>query len=164
MRCGLLGALFRASKPALARSRRRFVWPTPAAPSQGRPFYEHLGDGHVYSCAVCRVPIVRKEALLSKVRVGRVAFIEGVLSQPLNDVLPEPYFPFPPRQADGVMLQRQPCAGFPCALWQGLSLPPRGKCVYRCALGRLSCVETPASSGAGSGANLVSPCLTTHVV
>uniref|UniRef100_A0A7R9VRM0 Protein yippee-like n=1 Tax=Chlamydomonas euryale TaxID=1486919 RepID=A0A7R9VRM0_9CHLO len=32
----------------------------------GRPFYEHLGDGHVYSCAVCRVPIVRKEALLSK--------------------------------------------------------------------------------------------------
>jgi hypothetical protein len=31
----------------------------------GRPFHEHL-EGHVYACAVCRVPVVRKEALLSK--------------------------------------------------------------------------------------------------
>ncbi|KAG1661193.1 hypothetical protein FOA52_005999 [Chlamydomonas sp. UWO 241] len=30
----------------------------------GRPFFERL-DGHIYSC-VCGVPIVRKEALLSK--------------------------------------------------------------------------------------------------
>lgn len=32
----------------------------------GRPFYEYLGDGLVYSCAVCRVPLAKKEALLSK--------------------------------------------------------------------------------------------------
>lgn len=32
----------------------------------GRPFSEYLGDGPLYCCERCRVPIVKKEALLSK--------------------------------------------------------------------------------------------------
>mmetsp|Transcript_12551 Transcript_12551/g.27074 ORF Transcript_12551/g.27074 Transcript_12551/m.27074 type:complete len:128 (+) Transcript_12551:215-598(+) len=32
----------------------------------GRPFYEWLGDGHVYSCRLCHVPISKKDELLSK--------------------------------------------------------------------------------------------------
>jgi len=32
----------------------------------GRPFVEWLGDGHLYGCATCRVPLAKKDALVSK--------------------------------------------------------------------------------------------------
>ncbi|GAX73105.1 hypothetical protein CEUSTIGMA_g558.t1 [Chlamydomonas eustigma] len=34
--------------------------------SQGRPFVEWLGDGHLYGCATCRAPLAKKDSLVSK--------------------------------------------------------------------------------------------------
>ena len=58
----------------------------------GRPFHEHLGDGHVYCCAVCKTPVVNKEALLSKVRHRNSANALGLCAPDAPGRLPPQAF------------------------------------------------------------------------